>query len=221
MEVACVAQVVDKDNIATPQEDINQGIHDGWRSLATRRSVSKKQEHVAQDGYATDDVFSFEMNKSHPHDTRDNIVCQGIGCTNDPIGNDVESHWTRLCEVRVDIHILGDFGKDCSAKIVVDVGHDKLPREVEVLGFDCRRRIVEVDFAGFVDLLKSQGIPNLEEVTNFDDSPNRRILGGVSDLDFLNHENILDEVGSHPRFHLQRGMRETRDQIGRASCRER
>ena len=78
MKVASVAQVVDKDNIPAPQEDVNQSIHNSWRSLAARRSMSKEQEHVAQDGYATDDVFSLEMNKSHPHDTRDNIVCQGV-----------------------------------------------------------------------------------------------------------------------------------------------
>ena len=102
-------------NIATPQEDVNQSIHDGWRSLAARCPVSKEQEHVAQDGHATNDVFSFEVDKSHAHDTRDNIVCQGIGCANDPIGNYVESHRTRLREVRVDIHVLGDFGQDCCA----------------------------------------------------------------------------------------------------------
>ena len=90
MKVASVAQVVNEDNIATPQEDVNQSIHNGWRSLAARRSMTKEQKHVAQDSNTTNNVLALEVDKTHPHDTRDNVVCQGIGRTDDPVGNDKE-----------------------------------------------------------------------------------------------------------------------------------
>ena len=62
-------------------------------------------------------------------------------------------------------------------------------------------------------LLEGQSVPNLEKIPNFRYSPSWRSLCRIGDNDFLNDENVLDEVRSHPRFHLQRGMRESRDSM--------
>ena len=127
MKVASVAQVVHKDNIATPQENINQSVHNGWGSLAACRSMTKEQEPVAQNSNTTDNILALEVDKTHSRDTRDNVVCQGIGRANDPVGNDKECHRTGLHKVRIDVHVFGHLGKNCRSKIVVDVRHDKLP----------------------------------------------------------------------------------------------
>ena len=145
MEVACVAQVVDENNIAAPQKDIDQSVHDCWRGLAARRSITKEQEHVAQDGDATNNILALEVDKTHTHDTRDNVVCQGIRCADDAVGNHKECHRAGLREVWVDVHTFGHFGKNCRTKIIVNVCHDELPGKIQVLGFDLRRRIVKIN----------------------------------------------------------------------------
>ena len=106
----------------------------------------KEQEHIAQDGNATNNVLALEVNKTHTHDARDNAVCQSIGCANDPVGNYEESHGAGLRKVRVDVHAFGHLGKNCRSKIIVNICHDELPGKVQVLGFDRQRRVVEVDF---------------------------------------------------------------------------
>ena len=62
-------------------------------------------------------------------------------------------------------------------------------------------------------MFEGQSVPNLEKVTNFDYTTSRRIRSSVRDGNFLNNKNILDKMGTHPRFHLQRGMRETRNRM--------
>ena len=144
-EIASILQVVDKDNIAAMKKDVNKSVHDGWRSLAMSGPMSKEQKNVVQDGNTTDNVLAVEMDETHTLDARDNIVCQDIQCANDPIGNDAESHQSGLCQIRVDVDALRDFSQNGGITIIVNVGHNELPQEIQVLSLDSQSGVLEVD----------------------------------------------------------------------------
>ena len=199
MEISSVAQVVCKENIVTAKEDINQSVHDGWWSLVTSTSMFKEQKNVVQDSNATDNVLVHH----------DNVVHQSIWCSNDPKVNDAEGHWSRLHKMKVNINAFQHLNQNCSTEIVVDVSHDKLPREIQIPSLNSRSGVVEINLTWVKHLLEGQHIPNLEEIPDFRDGMSRRNSSCICNGNLLNDEHVLDQMGLHSCFHLQRGMRET------------
>ena len=145
------------------------------------------------------------MDQSHRHDTGDDVVRKRLRRANNAVGNDPERHGSTLSGIGVDRDVTRNFRQHGRTKIGIDVDHEKFPSDVQVLRLDGRRRVTHVSVARIEDLIQSELVPNLEEVTRFDDGTNRlsRIvrIGSLGQL--LNDEDVVGKVRAKPRGEVQ------------------